>query len=215
MVDEYPKCNYKQIQLNLGAACPPRSTLDGWTWRRRHGAVLATAGRPTALTSPEEEYVRDAVKYLWSKGAAVDREIVICMAQKCVAACRNLTPAQVPELSEHWCRSFRKRHHLTRLRRATTDRGITTVEQGQADNAWREEYARICAQPARYGIEMPAGGPPHIVLSMQLAADETPILYAPPIRGCYEEEGRAKQVWHTPWLCSFLCLPSGHDYWLP
>ena len=114
VVDEYLKSNYKQMQLNLGAACPPRSTLDGWAWRRRHGTVLAAAGRPTALSGPEEEYVLYAVKYLPSKGAPVDREIVICMARKCVAACRNLTPAQVPELSEHWCRSFRKRHHRPR-----------------------------------------------------------------------------------------------------
>ena len=47
--------NYLAIKLRLGAACPPRRTLQGWAAALKQGDVLRPLGRPTLLSGAEED----------------------------------------------------------------------------------------------------------------------------------------------------------------
>ncbi len=156
--------------------------------------AVRAPGRPTHLSSKEEQIVLNAVKFLRLKACPVDREVVQELARKAMSSVQNIALDKVMPLSQHWVKSFRKRHKLSRLRRATTDRGISTPVQIDDDNAWRQAYKAVCKDPVLYGIPLPAGGPTCLPLGMQCAVDETPLMYAPQVRGTYEECGRSKQI---------------------
>lgn len=58
-------------------------------------------------------------------------------------------------LTDGWVRSFRKRWHLSRIRRATTDR-VDNPDLLRADNAWRQEYEEVVQFPALFNAVVDA-----------------------------------------------------------
>lgn len=54
------------------------------------------------------------------------------------------TDTVLPNISKEWVKGFRSRRGLTRLRRPTTDRPTSTVEDINADNAWRLSFEDVC-----------------------------------------------------------------------
>ena len=71
-------------------------------------------GRPCNLNQKEEEYVVLAVKYLRQKGSPVDKEVLTELGRKAISMLREVPLEKVPELTEHWAKSFRKRKQLTK-----------------------------------------------------------------------------------------------------
>lgn len=126
-------------------------------------------------------------------GVIVDREVLILLGQE---SCRihrgesaeiptglvsRLKTCLDPQLTCHWAQSFRRRHGLKRLRKASTDRpplGLTEVAQVRA---WREELQSVMKEPNLWGV--PSAVPIHP--SLVLAADETPLVYIPRSKGTY------------------------------
>lgn len=151
-------------------------------------------GRPTLLTEVEEKIVFESVRYLRQKGSTVDREVLQVLGKRAMSEVRSLPLGRLPDLSDHWAKSFRKRYSLTKLRKPTTDRGISSAAQLQADEQWRQAYLEVVRNPGRFGIIVPADGPHQLPEYMQLAADETPLQYCPVVRGTYQEGDLSKQV---------------------
>ena len=109
-----------------------------------------------------------------------------------------------------------------RLKRSTTDRMPTSKEQFEADEAWREAVQDVFANPSQYGIPGPSI-PKCLILGMDTQAFhsllpcwvesnwvqshfhllnampglETPLLYAPAVRGTYSEGEERKQIFIT------------------
>ena len=106
--------------------------MASWVVRRKAKMAIHGRGRPTLLSESEEKVVVDRVKYLRQKGAPVDKKILQELGKKAMSVVRALHDDKLPPLSEHWAKSFRKRNSLCRLRRSTTHRGVSTVDQLQA-----------------------------------------------------------------------------------
>ena len=83
---------------------------------------------------------------------------------------------------------LRRRHKLTKLRRPTTDRRPLTDAQGAELEQWKLDYINLIQRPTEYGILLPPG---HLQIGipeeLQLAVDESPLLYVPACKGTYEQ----------------------------
>ena len=95
-----------------------------------------------------------------------------------------------PVITRDWARYFIKKNRLGAIRRPTTDRCGLTPEDLADDNTWRQEFEHVRNNPRTYGLPCPGPVPP----SMILGVDETPLQYAPRIRGTYVVGERVHQV---------------------
>ena len=73
------------------------------------------------------------------------------------------------------------------LKKITTERLPSTVSDLALDNKWRREFLDLVEQRQKYGVRIPEGEP-------QLGLEETPLQYAPKLRGGYA--AGEKQVRH-------------------
>ncbi len=64
------------------------------------GGCLRNPGRPTLLTSIEEEYVLNAVKELRGTGCVVDKEVLVLLAVEAMRAHRG-DSANLPEVTHN------------------------------------------------------------------------------------------------------------------
>ena len=161
---------FKAVQLSLGDRCPARSTVATWAAAT---TPLTTRGRPCVLTKEEEKGVYDAIIDARNDGHVIDSEVLCLVAAE---ATKELRGAAL-QVDRSWAQSFRflphlaldicpfvasscrRRHRLTRLRRASTDRPPLTPEQATAIRSWRRVYEEIVQDPRSFGIE--ADGPIH------------------------------------------------------
>ena len=63
----------------------PATTVGGWVTRRKSGMAIQSRGRPTNLTSKEEEYLTEAVKWLRQKGTPIDKEVLADVGRKTIS----------------------------------------------------------------------------------------------------------------------------------
>lgn len=169
------------MRTTLGQ-CPPENTMKGWGVKSLLGGVPTRAGRPGLLTAKEEHVLVLVVKEVRQGGGCIDRETLATLGQEVAKQYRGPEAVQV-ELSKDWVKAFRKRHNMGRLRRSTSDRPRSTPEDLKEDNLWRAHYESIVKEPWAFGL---GGLEEPIHPALQLAADETPVMYMPEVRGTYE-----------------------------
>ena len=76
----------------------------------------------------------------------------------------------------------------------TTERLPSTLTDLALNIEWRREFLHLSKQPQRYGVCIPEGEPQSLPACTQLSPDETPLQYAPKLRGGYA--AGEKQVGH-------------------
>ena len=96
---------------------------------------------------------------IFPTGVVVDREVLILLGTLATRHVRSLQPGTEPVLSRSWATSFRRRHKMSRLRRCTTDRPVSTVSDICQDNEWRVQVEEVVCSPADFGIILPDLGP--------------------------------------------------------
>ena len=160
---------YAQAKRNHGSDIPPLSTLNGWVARLAQNEDVDVAGRPTLLSAPEEEKVVQFVRRLRGQGVVVDRQTLVLVAEEVLSTTR---PGDAPPtLTHNWVRSFRRRHGLSRLLSASSDRLPDTPALVAADDQWRAEFEHFCRSEAippsmqvcafphsDYNVPHPSGG---------------------------------------------------------
>ena len=107
---------------------------------------------------------------------------------------RSRGPGLAPVLDRQWAANFRRRHKMGCLKKITTERLPSTVSDLALDNKWRCEFLDVVEQPQKYGVCIPEGEPQSLPPWVQLGLDETPLQYAPKLRGGYA--AGEKQVRH-------------------
>ena len=90
--------------------------------------------------------------------------------------------------------TFRRRHKMGCLKKITTERLPAIVSDLALDNKWRRDFLDLVEQPQKYGVRIPEGEPQSLPTWAQLGLDETPLQYAPKLRGGYA--AGEKQVRH-------------------
>lgn len=135
------------------------------------GVPLRCSGRPSYLSSAQEDLLYKVVVGVKKQGAAVDLEMLQVMAA-------DMQGVGNVNLTKAWARSFKKRHHLTNLRQCTSDRPDDTAEDVRQDNAWKCKIMDIIEHPSCNSIPWMTALPDALVL----AVDETPLPYLPKSR---------------------------------
>ena len=107
---------------------------------------------------------------------------------------RSHGPGLAPVLDRQWAANFRRRHKMSCLKKITTERLPPTVCDLALDNKWRREFLDLVEQPQKYGVRIPEGEPQSLPAWVQFGLDETPLQYAPKLRGGYAAGD--KQVRH-------------------
>ena len=80
------------------------------------------------------------------------------------------------------------------LNKITTERLPSTVSDLALDSKWRCDFLDLVEQPQKYGVRIPEGEPQSLPAWAQLGLHETPLQYAPKLRGEYA--AGEKQVRH-------------------
>ena len=121
------------------------------------------------------------VEFQRQRGGVVDRETLALLAKKVMSRMRGIGVQDTITLTEHWVKSFRTRHGLSRyvisyfpvsgffsffsrLRRNTTDRAQSSPEDQFKDDEWRKKVLEIIREPEMYGVAAEAitGGLPQV-----------------------------------------------------
>ena len=132
------------------------------------------------------------IKELKYEAAVIDLDTIAALGR--TVAERSRRPGLAPVLDRQWAANFRRRHKMGCLKKITTDRLRSTVSDLALDNEWRREFLNLVEQPQKYGVRIPEGEPQSVPASAQLGLDETPLQYAPKLRGGYA--AGEKQVRH-------------------
>ena len=137
---------YASVRLMLDAKnLPPVNTIKGWM--KANGGVK-TVGRPTLLTKAEEQVVLDSFTRIRQVGAVVDLDGLATIAG--ATTCRTRAGDGTSfEVARTWSRSFARRHHIP-LRKITSSRAPSTMQDIIQDNEWRRDYELLVADPARF-----------------------------------------------------------------
>lgn len=214
VVQAYEAGGKNAVALRFGPI--PKSTLKGWRTQLAAKQELPPPGRPSHLSVVEETHVMNAFRSLRESGVIVDSEILTILGEAAVKEVRR-DEEDLPILTSHWVKSFRRRHGIKGLRRSTTDRPTRGVffsvlhtmfypplplplssNDIALVNSWRFEFTQVVESPLDWGIPWDVPIP----IEMQLGLDETPLQYVPRARGTYNAEEQ-RSTYIISMLCTF------------
>ena len=184
--------NYNHIVLRYGCQAPPINTLRTRAGKVQEGEPLEGYGTNSVLSRTEEETILKFIKELKYEAAVIDLDTIAALGR--TVAERSGGPGFAPVLDRQWAANFRPRHQMNCLKKITTERLPSTVSDLALDNKWRREFLDLVEQPQKYGVRIPEGEPQSLPARAQLSLDETPLQYAPKLRGGYA--AGEKQVRH-------------------
>ena len=184
--------NYNHVVLRYGCQGPPLNTLRTWAGKVQEGEPLEGYGTNSVLSRTEEETIVKFIKELKYEAAVIHLDTIAALGR--TIADRSRGPGLAPVLDRQWAANFRRRHKMSCLKKITTELLPSTVSDLALDNKWRREFLDLVEQPQKYGVRIPEGEPQSLLLWAQLGLDETPLQYAPKLRGGYAAGD--KQVRH-------------------
>ena len=184
--------NYNHLVLRYRCGAPPLTTLRTWAAKVQEGEPLEGYGTNSGLSRTEEETIRKFIKELKYEAAVFDLDTIAALGRK--VAERSRGPGLAPVLDRQWAANFCRRHKMGCLKKITTERMPSTVSDLALDNKFRREFSDPVEQLQRYGVCIPEGEPQLLQAWAQLGLDETPLQYAPNLRGGYA--AGEKQVRH-------------------
>ena len=184
--------NYNHVVLRYWCQAPPLNTLRTWAGKVQEGEPLEGYGTNSVLSCTEEETILKFIKELKYEAAVFDPDTIAALGR--TVAERSRGPGLAPVLDGQWAANLRRRHKMGCLKKITTERLPSTVSDLALDNKWRREFLDLVEQPQTYGVRIPEGEPQSLPPWAQLGLDETPLQYAPKLRGAYA--AREKQVRH-------------------
>ena len=184
--------NYDHVVLRYGCQAPPLNTLRTWAGKVQEGEPLEGYGTNSVPSHREEETIPKFIKELKYEAAVIDLDTIAALGR--TVAERSRGPGLAPVLDRQWAGTFRRRHRMGCLKKITTERLPSRVSDLAPDNKWRRDFLDLVEQPQKYGVRIPEGEPQLLPAWAQLGLDETPLQYAPKLRGGYA--AGEKQVRH-------------------
>ena len=187
--------NYNHVVLRYGCQAPPLNTLRTWAGKVQEGEPLEGYGTNSVLSRTEEETILKFIKELKYEAAVIDLDTIAALGRTVAEKSRG--PGLAPVLDRQWAANFRRRHKMGCLKKITTERLPSTVSDLALDNKWRREFLDLVEQPQKYGVRIPEGECQSLPPWAQLGLDETPLQYAPKLRGGYAAGEQEGQRWRT------------------
>ena len=159
------------------------TTLRTWAGKVREGEPLEGYGTNSVLSRTEEETILKFIKELKYEAAVIDLDTNAALGRTVPE--RSHGPGLAPVLDRQCAANFRRRHKMGYLKTIGTERLPSTVSDLALDNKWRRDLLDLVEQPQKYGVCIPEDEPQSLPAWGQLGLDETPLQYAPKLRGGY------------------------------
>ena len=182
-VQRFLEGNYNYVVLRYGCQAPPLNTLRTWAGKVQEGEPLEGYGTNSVLSRTEEDTILKFIKELKYEAAVIDLDTIAALGR--TVAERSRGPGLAPVLERQWAANFRRRHKMGCLKKITTKRLPSTVSDLALDNKWRCEFLDLVEEPHEYDVRILEGEPQSLPPWAQLGLDETPLQYAPKLRGGY------------------------------